>query len=191
MKIFIVGCAKSGTWLLLHLFYSFKNFEVINSDAEVPLSAVLTLPVSPGMNGVWKRTWDKIFSNHRSVFKEEIDVQLRKVRQQKIKLIYIRRDKSSVLKSDGGYVKEERYLDTEAQAEEFADDLAFVVNYDDLLANPDAVQTKLANALGLDITYRWSEYPDFVPDEAFAKREGRPNYSRRRIGAAYLRDTRH
>jgi len=185
MKIFIVGCAKSGTWLLLRLFHAFDNVQLIGDDTERPLNFVKAMVVDEGKVGVWKRTWNMAFSNHRDTIRPPLEKQLAVVRSHGIRLVYIRRERAGVLKSDKGWVAAKRYDDCELQAQEFADDISFVVNFEDLLRDPDTVQRDLAEALGLTIVHSWSDYPDFVPDEAFAIHDGKENYSKRRIGAKY------
>lgn len=185
MKIYIVGCAKSGTWLLLRLFHAFADIELIGDDTERPIKFVTQMELSEGKHGVWKRTWNMLLSNHRSTIRPPLEQQIEWVRNHDIRLVYIRRNRADVLKSDKGWVADSRYDDAELQAEEFADDVACVVNFEDLLADPNAVQRAVANALGLTIVHLWSDYPDFVPDEAFAIHEGKENYSKRRIGAKY------
>jgi len=185
MKIFIVGCAKSGTWLLLRLFHAFDDLELIGDDTERPIKYLKSMVVSEGKFGVWKRTWNMAFSNHRDKIRPSLETQLALARSHGIKLVYIRRERAGVLKSDNGWVAAARYDDCELQAEEFADDLAYVVQFERLLKEPNVVQEELAEALGLTIVHPWSDYPDFVPDQAFAIHEGKENYSKRRIGAKY------
>lgn len=185
MKIYIVGCAKSGTWLLLRLFHAFGDVQIVGDDSERNVKYVDAMIVDEGKVGIWKRSWDVVFSNHRDRLRLPLERQLKIIREGDIRLVYIRRDRAAVLKSDKGWVAESRYDDCELQAEEMADDIDFVVNFEALVTDPDTVQRALAAALGLTVVHDWSDYPDFVPDEAFALHDGKKNYSKRRIGAKY------
>lgn len=185
MKIFIVGCAKSGTWLLLRLFHAFGDVQMLGHGGERNVKFVDAMIVDEGKVGIWKRTWNVIFSNHRKKLRPPLERQLEIIRRADIRLVYIRRDRAAVLKSDKGWVAEARYDDCELQAKEWAGDIDFVVNFEDLISDPDTVQRALAEALGLTIVHAWSDYPDFVPDAAFALHDGKTNYSKRRIGAKY------
>ena len=185
MKIYIVGCAKSGTWLLLWLFYGFENIHIIDYMEERPISHLQERRLENEKIGVWKRSWNMIFSHKRDTLSPSLERQLEIIQEEDIKIVYIKRNKEDVLKSDGGWVDEERYDDCEKQASEFAEHINCVVDYDVLLRNPNETQLHVKDCLGLQILHKWSDFPDFVPDDVFKIHEGKPNYSKRRIGGDY------
>ena len=108
MKIYIVGCAKSGTWLLLWLFYGFENIHIIDYMEERPISHLQERRLENEKIGVWKRSWNMIFSHKRDTLSPSLERQLEIIQEEDIKIVYIKRNKEDVLKSDGGWVDEER-----------------------------------------------------------------------------------
>jgi len=185
LKIYIVGCAKSGTWLLLWLFSAFENIHTLDYESERKINYVQDFKLNKGQIGVWKRTWNMAFSHHRDeIVRPPLQKQLEIFQENDISVVYIRRKKEDVLKSDGGWVSENRYDDCEKQAIEYSEYIKCFVDYDDLLKNPDKVQKIITKSLNLKIKNNWSDFPDFVPDEAFNVHKG-ANYSKRRLGEKY------
>ena len=185
MKIYIVGCVKSGTWLLLWLFSGFKNIYILDYEKERKIRYVQDINLDTDKVGVWKRTWNMAFSHHRDqIVKPPFKEQLEIIKDYNIFIVFVRRNKIDVLKSDGGWVDEKRYDDCEKQALEYPEYINCVVDYDELLKNPNKVQKHVEKCLGLEIQHNWSDFPDFVPNEAFLVHNG-PNYSKRRIGEKY------
>ena len=185
MKIYIVGCAKSGTWLLLWLFFGFENIQFIDYKEERAIDYLNKQCVKRGKIGVWKRSWNMIFSHKRDLLSPPLERQLKIIRDEEIKIVYIKRNKEDVLRSEEGWVDEIRYDDCEKQASEYPGYIDCIVDYDALVDNPDKTQLHVKDCLGLEILHDWSEFPNFVPDDVFSVHEGKPNYSKRKIGEAY------
>ena len=180
MKIFIVGCAKSGTTLLQRLFYSFDNVEVVLGESSLGKAA------QSDNNGVkvFKRTHSSIFSHKMP--NRDIERQIQYSKDYGINLIYVKRNMKDVLRSSGGIVSEDRYNACEYQLRRFGDNLDFRVMYEGLINynTSNKIQDKLARKFGLRIGHRFTDYPDFVPDEAFDLIDD-PAYSKRKLGAPY------
>ena len=198
MKFFIVGTAKTGTWLLTRLFHGFEDFAYIDTADERCLYDLLVYPEPPGGKHVlMKRAWAELFSNHDVGGKHA--AQRRAVVAAGIRLIYMEREREGVIASQikawerGAKPEnadailaaaEARYDVCVEQVGEYGDLLTCRVQYERLLAEPDKVQAEVAESLGLEIKHPWSEYPSFVPDDALSQTTG-GNYALRPLGAAY------
>lgn len=176
MKIYIVGCAKTGTTLVRRLMNAF-DLKVYNYD-EMGLT-----PFVYSDFDVAKRTWNAPFSNIMS--DTEMNKQMDIVRSHSVKIINCVRNRDSVLKSDNGWVKPERYDACMDQAERFRSYVSFTVIYEELLHDPDKVQHLLAHFIGLKIKHHWSDYPKFVDITQEKGHTHNGNYSLRPIGAKY------
>jgi len=198
MKVFIVGCAKTGTWLLTRLFYAFEDFVLVDCAEERTLSDLIRYWPPPGRHVVMKRTWDEIFSCFDAYGKHEEKRQA--VRTHDIKLVYTHRNREDVMASmlkaalkdakpeDKEVVIEAhnaRYDACVQQAEQYGELLTIRVDFARLTSEPNVVQQEVASALGLKIKHLWSEYPDFVPTEGVVHSALGENYSLRPIGAGY------
>lgn len=160
MKFFIVGCAKTGTWLITRLFYAFDGFEKIFLDDEHSLQFLLQAEcLQKDAHMICKRTCSSIFSN---VFTEKFNEDLKLIKEHDIKIIYIRRNKIDTMKSNNGYVSAERYDACEHQARIYSDYIDYVIDYDKLIIDPDRTQLEIASKFRLDIKYKWSDYPNFI-----------------------------
>jgi hypothetical protein len=201
MKFFIVGTAKTGTWLATRLFHAFEGFGHIDTVKERCLYELLVFPetlVPPGQHVLMKRTWAEIFSNSDVGGKHA--AQRRAVASMDVKLIYMERNRADVIKSQTKFwaehsefegneeamrtAAEHRYDSCVQQVEEHGDLLACRIQFERMLSEPDVVQAEVAEALGLTIKHKWSEYPSFVPQDAHGKQLG-ANYAMRPLGAAY------
>lgn len=160
-KIFITGCAKSGTTLLLRLFYSFKDVEVVH--VEIPLFRLIDMNSKNTL--VAKRDAQTIFSNSLSV--HTIEIQKTLIEDNNIKIINIVRDGRDVVESDRGYVPAQRWIDSLTQTFEHMDNILLNVKYEQLVSTPDIVQGWIRDLTGLRPECKFSAYPDFVPSKAF------------------------
>lgn len=159
-RIFITGCAKSGTTLLKRLFHAFSNVHILSDEVHI---RQFVRHKSPTTFLIGKRHRYSLFSEHLtdSAWKEQMEL----VRQHNIKIVNIIRDGRDVIHSSEGYVPPRRWVEAMRQRD---DSIAVEVRYEDVVTDPDRVQKKIADKLGLDIVYKWSEYPNFVPDAEFA-----------------------
>lgn len=196
-KFYIVGAAKTGTWLTTRLFLAFEDFWHIDTGKERSLYELLVAPEPPpGKHMLMKRTWAEIFSNVDIAGKH--DAQRKAVQDAGIRLIYMERGRDAVIASqvkawmeapdaDPEMIKlaaNARYDACVQQAEEYGDLLACRIQHERVVAEPDVMQAEVAEALGLTIKHKWSEYPSFVPQDAQEAQLG-ANYALRPLGASY------
>jgi len=165
IKIFITGCARSGTTLLNRLFYSFKDLHIINN--EISLKRFIRLSNS-FENLVAKRTYNSIFSNIKS--EEEILKDLTEIYSRGILIINIYRDGRDVILD--GKVTPQRYINSIIQMKKYRRYITYNVEYNRLINEPNIVQNEILNVInsrGFNLIkkYNFSEYPNFVPKEAF------------------------
>lgn len=151
MKIFITGCAKSGTTLLRRLFNAFE-LNVCNQK-EISLDEFILSNYDVG-----KRTVNTIFSGVCNA-----EGQYETILAHNVKIINIEREKTRTLKS--GYVDENRYNLCASHRETFGDIISHTIKYEDLVARPDEIQAEVAQIFDLKINHLWSEYPSFVNPE--------------------------
>ena len=110
---------------------------------------------------VAKRDASSIFCNNIS-YMEQIR-QLNFIKKHDIEIVHVIRNKEDVLKSENGYVSEERYDAVVQQAVTHSSSIKYTISYDEILFDPIGMQYTLATELGLDVVHMWDEYPDFVP----------------------------
>ena len=152
-RIYITGCAKTGTTLVRRLFNAF-NLNVCNYN-EMAVPAFISSDYD-----VAKRTSDSVFSN--VLPDAEIRRQLGALDDAGVSIVNVVRGRAATLASDNHYVDQARYDSCMKQAREYADHVSFTIAFEDILSDADAVQCALADRHGLERKHRWSEYPDFV-----------------------------
>ena len=152
-RLYVTGCAKTGTTLVRRLLNAFE-LAVYNHD-EIAVDDFVASRYDAG-----KRARDTVFS--KALPDDEIAQQLATLAEAHVSIVNVIRDRTATLASDGGYVAPERYDSCMAQADRYADHIAFTIHFEQLLADPDAVQLELGNQLGLRRIHRWSDYPRFV-----------------------------
>jgi len=157
MRIYITGCAKTGTTLLRRLMNAFEGLSV--AVDEMPLKRFVKSKYD-----VAKRNAKQIFS--LGVNEDFIEEAIKLIKENDVKILHIHRNKADVLKSDNGYVPEERYDDVEDQMFRYKKYITHVVHFEELTSSPDKVQKEIAAALGLKIKYKFSDYPDFIDVES-------------------------
>lgn len=163
-KIFITGCAKSGTTLLRRLMYAFKDISMIQDEvfinrvvAESPLTRVL----------VAKRQRHSLFSDRLGPTATAEWARL--VRYHDIKILNVIRDGRDTIFSDNKNVAPGRWIVCMQQRHDYGDLITYEVRYEDVVRDPDCTQCEIAGAFGLEVEHLWSDYPDFVPDEEFLR----------------------
>jgi len=168
-KIFITGCARSGTTLLARLFHAFENCQVMNE--EVGLEAFCNIDFSDQTADflVGKRTQDTIFSNTLS--DTEIVKQTELIANNQIIVINCVRDGRHVVHS---WVTAWQMYDPQAwinsiiQAQNYSKFIELQIKYEDLIENPDKAQATIWSLIaGLKTNYDFSDYPEFVPEDSF------------------------
>ena len=150
-KIYITGCAKSGTTLVRRLFNAFEGLNVFNYKEITPEDFIKS------EYDVGKR-FASIFSGRIS----NSQIQRQLVIFKDIIIIDVLRNKEDVLKSDNGYVSEDRYNVCLKQRKQYGELIDYTIIYEKLLENPNQIQNEISELCGLNIKYKWSEYPKFV-----------------------------
>ena len=111
-KIFITGCAKSGTTLLLRMCYAFRDTEVLYREGfdghELPFDDFVNHKGKEKFV-IGKRHPPALLSN---VLTEELDRQSKEVIKNKIGIVNVVRDGRDVILSDGNYVKPKRWIES-------------------------------------------------------------------------------
>lgn len=185
IRIFITGCARSGTTLLNRLFHSFENTEVISP--ETSLDDFCTLASDKSFL-VAKRIPLTILSV--PLPEVEFQRQLTLVHQHNIHIVNTIRDGRDVVHQNptGPCVNVNRWIGCILQARQLHRDITAEVRYEDLTQNPDTVQQQLAKTLKLRRIARFSSYPSFVPDTVFDEVEYRdfPYYRKRPIDSVSI-----
>ena len=175
MKIFITGCARTGTTLLLRLFCAFKNTAVVGSElplAEIfwsqPLHHPPTTFLQSGRILVAKRQWDTVFSH--ALTEDVILGQLADIAKEDIKIVNIIRDGWDVVHTPvqgSSIATAERWISSMEQIAKYGHIIKFQTRYEELTSEPDVVQGKLEKVLGLESHSKFSDYPAFVSPELF------------------------
>ena len=168
MRIFITGCARSGTTLLRRLFFAYANVEVI--PEELTLESFLVYPDKDKIL-VGKRSARTLFS-HR--LKQEVEARqvsiIREARDSgELKVVNTVRDGRVMLYNGQGA---KRWLRSVAQAELHSDLIDVTVKYEELVTHPDDIQKRITSALRLTPVYRFSEYPVFFQKDAVSHLDG-------------------
>ena len=163
-KIFITGCAKTGTTLLLRMSYAFKDADVVYRTGfnghELTLSEFLNLETDKKFL-IGKRLPPFLLSN---VEGPEFEDQLDWIRKNNIGIINVIRDGRDVVLSDGKYVKPERWISSMVQREKYADIIDMEVKYEDLIKYPNNIQENMCRVFGLEKEHHFSKYPEYVQD---------------------------
>lgn len=164
------------------LFYAFQDVTVI--DHEIAIDDFCQLrPQSKILVG--KRTPLTILSV--PLGQEEIERQINLIMEKDLLIVNIIRDGRDVvhLNPKGPRVNVNRWIGCMLQAQLYRHLVNIQVRYENLVSEPNMVQTRLCEVLGLVPAYEFSDYPDFVPDSAFDEPEYREfaNYNKRRITA--------
>ena len=168
-KIFITGCAKSGTTLLLRMCYAFKDTEVLYKEGfdghELPFNDFVGHQ-SDSKFIIGKRHPPALLSN---VLIPEFAEQAATVISQDIAIINVVRDGRDVVLSDGNYVKPRRWIDTVKQRDNdvFGGLIDLEVRYEDLVRNPEKIQKQMEEIFGLESKDSFANYPEYVEDWVF------------------------
>jgi len=172
-KVFITGCAKSGTTLLWQLCYAFKDVYVYDEDSESSLKAFLRYDYNGDKPYVIaKRNARAIFSNEQRG-KFSVKKQYRQIKNNDIRIINIVRDGRDVVVSGkekslstNTYVDPKRWIASMKHRRKYNDVINVEVRYEELVSNPDKVQQQIATAMNWECNNLFSEFPSFVPSKA-------------------------
>ena len=189
-KIFITGCAKSGTTLLLRMCYAFKNTDVLYrrgfNGHELTLSEFMNVKTDKKFL-IGKRLPPFVLSNTED---ETFEDQVSWIRKQNIGIVNVIRDGRDVVLSDGNYVKPKRWIDSMKQRYKYSDIIDMEVKYEDLVRHPNSIQDNMCNVFGIQKENHFSDYPDYVKDwvydwnvsvQARAGKGDETDYGKRRL----------
>jgi len=151
-KIYITGCAKSGTTLLRRLMNAFDI--TVYNDGEMSLEDFTLSDYQCA-----KRTHKTIFSNVLN--ENEINQQLDIIENNNISIINIWRNCKDVIKSDSGYVSLKRWMHSFIQSLNHHELIAINIHYTELVEHPDDIQQQIADKIGLKILHKWSDFPNW------------------------------
>lgn len=189
-RIYITGCARSGTTLMNRLFYAFKDMTVI--DYEIDLDAFCEFNYSTRYL-VGKRTPLTVFSV--PLEEHEIDRQLDKIQQEGLFIVNMIRDGRDVVHMNpkGPQVNVNRWIGCIIQSQLYRNIVNIQVRYEDLVKEPDLTQKKICSTLDVEPLYKFSDYPDYIPEETFNEPEYREfrNYDKRKISCASVGHSSH
>lgn len=159
-KIYITGCAKSGTTLLRRMFYSFRRCSIV--DEEIDIDAFLQVASRDDFKDddavVGKRTVSTVFSN--IMFPKYREHQLKTIKDNDIKVVNIIRDGRDAILN--GWISCDRWIASLQDAETYKDYITATVYFEDLIRQPDKVQGDLVLKLGLEPHAAFSDYPKFM-----------------------------
>lgn len=174
-KVFITGCAKSGTTLLKRLFYSFND--VFITPKEGAVSDFPQWKDCAEKTVVIKRDSGSIFSS--SLGQRRLKNSITIILASNLKIVNIFRDGRDVVFGQKPYLYKS-WIYSIRMMKVFHELIACNIKYEDLVNNPDEEQKKVARSLGLTRRYKFSEYPNFVPEQEFIMLTG-PSYKKRPI----------
>jgi hypothetical protein len=153
MKIFITGCAKTGTTLVRRLFNAF-DLKVCNHK-EIKLSDFINSEYDVG-----KRDPRTVYSYSLAHTKRRMQLDL--IKENDIRIVNVTRGRKATLASSNKYVTPHRYGACIADMVNYPEYIDCLVRYEELVKNPDAVQTYVSEVLGLTPVHKWSDYPKFI-----------------------------
>jgi len=163
-KIFITGCAKTGTTLLLRMCFAFKNCETLYKEGynghEISLEDFVQYKTDKNYL-IGKRLPPSILSN---VYQEGFLLQKESIIKNDIGIINVVRDGRDVVVSDGGYVKPQRWISSMQQRKQFRELIDLEFSYQDIVTKPDQVQKKIMDTYGIGKVNDFSSYPEYVED---------------------------
>jgi hypothetical protein len=168
-KIFITGCAKSGTTLLLRMCFAFEGTEVLYRKGaeghELDFEHFLEYESDQDFV-IGKRHPPALLSTR---YHSSLQYHAAKVITEEIGIINVVRDGRDVVLSDGNYVKPERWISCMEQRDKvlFGNLIDLEVSYEDLVRTPNQVQDEIQNKFGIKSKCSFSDYPDYVEDWVF------------------------
>lgn len=181
-RLYITGCARSGTTLLARMFYAFDQCQVMNEECNIYEFCGADIEGQECDFLVGKRTEYTIFSNTISDFQRKNQLNL--IAEEKLVVINCIRDGRNVVEAwerAWGVYDPNAWMNSILQSLAFKDAITLTVRYEDLLSDPDSVQLKIMEAIGIEKTHLFSEYPEFVPEYCFASSDDK--YKLRKLDA--------
>jgi len=168
-KIYITGCARSGTTLLARLMSSFDGVAIVKDECSIDQFIDYTdnIHYPDGAILVGKRTEYSIFSQVLS--EDEIIRQTELIVDNDICIINCVRDGRFVVDSwlnAWGVYNPFAWMSSINQALS-SQAIDLTVRYEEMVKTPDKVQEDIMEAFNLDPINSFSAYPNFVADDLF------------------------
>lgn len=184
LKLFITGCAKSGTTLLLRLFNYFKDVHVVyDGDSNEVYLEMLNQASLDFEIVIGKRKWNHILSY--PLDDNTLGQQEKYIVDNDIKIINIIRDGRDVVLSDDKWVPPSRWISCIEQRKRFEHVIKLEVKYEDIIYHPDDMQDKISKKFNLEIEHKFSDYPNHLDEGIFTKKGGNL-YTARPISATSI-----
>ena len=156
-RVFIVGCAGSGTTLLRRLFFAIEGTTVVPEQ----ISALKFIDMDhPGGILVGKRGARCPMAGR--IDDDEARRQLTALCELDTAVIHIVRNGLDTV-SGHQQPRPQKWAAAISQSRRLSQFVALEVRYEHLVRDPDDVQREVCGALCLTPTAPWSEYPAFVP----------------------------
>jgi hypothetical protein len=142
-RVFVLGCGRSGTWLLMQLLSTLKDQDIVPKELPVEAFGLFATRTS-------RLLIKRHYLSYRSISRIPRD----------IRIIYIVRHPYDVLTSHNPITKRDYHIQPERWVEEMkALSLLMtsereqhkIVRYEDLVSNPIRIQAELAAFLGAEI----------------------------------------
>lgn len=176
LNFVISGCAHCGNTLLIRCFFAFENMSVVSKETaygwwpKIRGGSPTYEKVHGGKHVATKRGVDNLFNDVLS--DEQILRALDVTKKLDLKHIVVIRDARDALLSTAckplGRICR-RWCAVMGQLQELSEYAAMIIRYEDIILKPDEVQQQIMDKYGLEAKARFSEYPDFVPDQAFVQ----------------------
>ena len=176
-RIYITGCAHSGTTLVARLFHAFKDVDVLHD--EMPLDRFVEAnTIAPIL--VAKRTHNAVLSADLPLHKQTRQMKLAAAHD--VEIVNVLRDGRAVISSraSGKRVPVSRWVACADQAATWGNVVKRTLRYERILREPQEAQVAFAHGMELEMASWWDEYPAFVPASANRPRfDGKPEYDLR------------
>ncbi len=178
-KIYITGCARSGTTLLQQMMYAFRNMHIVGPEHFIDgflKDEIRQLPRHQHV--VIKRSRSCLSGIYPAEFTQNDEMSIEDYREQllqiiqklNLRLLDIFRDPRDVLTSrhhsdpDSYYVSFERWYGHHCDIQWLQQrwDKFLQVKFENLLRSPNRVQDKISNHFNLKKKAEFSDYPEFI-----------------------------
>jgi len=170
MRIFITGCARSGTTLLARMFNAFEGVNVISEEISLEnFIEKCSNETDKNKIIVGKRTEYSIFSNILS--DNTINDHLKLIEDNDIIVINCVRDGRFVVDSwlnAWGMYNPFAWMCSIIQSKEHKNIIKATIYYEHLIKEPNFVQSVIEVLLNRKANKNFSDYPSFVPKSCFS-----------------------
>ncbi|MGM0381617.1 MAG: sulfotransferase [bacterium] len=178
---YITGCARSGTTLLQYIMKAFENMHIVPGEKFIDYFAkeeIQSLPA--GDNVVLKRNaycLGGVYPRGLNTEDEEEIIQYRKhflklIRMLNLRLVDIIRDPRDVITSVHHQAQDTYWVDFPRWYRQYEEinwfkkhwDKILRIRYEDLLRDPDSIQSKISDFFQLTSRHSLSNFPGFLSD---------------------------